>query len=199
MYVTLEQASLTGAISEAELTLAIEDGRISMENIRDVGVVTQTSLTRNPWAELHLSLGAGAVWTVAETCYLSGLELSEDAVVQAEPGSLVTLTVDGEETALEPGVYEGELVLEVREDPDYVPEETVEEASEISAPAASPSEAPAETAEEPASQAPSGQETVEPESETSAGSSRAPVFIGIVAAAVVLGGLGVAVRRRKKS
>jgi len=107
--------------------------------------------------------------------------------------------VDGEETALEPGVYEGELVLEVREDPDYVPEETAEEASEISAPAASSSEAPAETAEEPASQAPSGQETVEPESETSAGSSRAPVFIGIVAAAVVLGGLGVAVRCRKKS
>jgi len=107
--------------------------------------------------------------------------------------------VDGEETALEPGVYEGELVLEVREDPDYVPEETVEEASESSEPAAFPSEAPAETAEEPASQAPSGQESAAPESETSAGSSRTPVFIGIAAAVVVLGGLGVAVRCRKKS
>ena len=61
-----------------------------------------------------VKLGAGSVWTVTGTSYLTKLVVDADAVVQAPSGQSLTLTVDGTATALDPGAtYSGALTLTV--------------------------------------------------------------------------------------
>ena len=61
-----------------------------------------------------VKLGAGSVWTVTGTSYLTKLVVDADAVVQAPSGKSLTLTVDGTATALDPGAtYSGALTLTV--------------------------------------------------------------------------------------
>ena len=198
MNVTLSGASLTGAISSAELTLAIDDGSISFDNIRDVGVITRTVLTNNPWARLHLTLKSGAVWIPTETCYLSELTLAEDAVVKAEPGYLLKLTVDGEDASLDaPCSYAGKLVVEVLEDPDYVPEPEEETAEAASA------EVPEAVEPEPAVQAaetPMSADDTEPADAAEPEQSGVNPVIPAAAVAVAVIGIGAAailIKRRK--
>ena len=113
MVVTLDQARLEGAISSAELTLAIPDGAISFDNIRDVGVVAQTTLTYNPFARLHVSLINGSSWTVTKSCHLMELDLAQGTELIPPAGFGLRMTVDGVETPLEPGRYVGQILLEV--------------------------------------------------------------------------------------
>lgn len=127
MNVTLENAQLEGAISSAELTLAISDGNISFDNITDVGVVTDTALTYNEFANLNLSLTENAQWIVTEPCYLMALSLEEGSEICALPGYLVTMTVDGVETPLAAGEYTGEIMLDVLVDENYVEEAALPE------------------------------------------------------------------------
>lgn len=61
-------------------------------------------------------IGAGDTWEIAETIRLSKLTIAEDAAVKAPEGSSVTLTVNGVETGIAPGTYEGYIALTVTED-----------------------------------------------------------------------------------
>jgi hypothetical protein len=58
-----------------------------------------------------VSVDAGEVWTVTEITRLAKLTIAEDATVTAEAGSSLTLTVNGVETPIAPGVYRGKVVL----------------------------------------------------------------------------------------
>ncbi|MFC7260610.1 hypothetical protein [Streptomyces lutosisoli] len=61
-----------------------------------------------------VKLGAGSVWTVTGTSYLTKLVVDADASVLAPPGKSLTLTVDGTDTTLTPGTtYTGALTLTV--------------------------------------------------------------------------------------
>ena len=53
------------------------------------------------------------VWTITETTRLFGLTLTETGKIVAPEGKLVTLVYNGENIPLEPGQYEGDVVLEV--------------------------------------------------------------------------------------
>lgn len=187
MNVTLSGASLEGAISSAELTLAIEDGNISLDNILDVGVVTETVLTHNAFARLNVSLENGGTWTVTETSYLMGLDIGDGCAVEAQPGMLLKMTVDGAETPIEAGSYTGEIVLSVAVDESYVPEEPVS-IKEKPEPAGEQPEEPA-----PQEPVPTAQQEPQPvQNEKSTG-----VLIGVIALVVVLGA-GVIVFLKKK-
>ena len=62
------------------------------------------------------SLQAGATWVVDKTTHLNRLTVARDASITAPKGCSVTLTVDGVETGIRPGTYEGEIVLTVTKD-----------------------------------------------------------------------------------
>ncbi|MFG2967610.1 hypothetical protein ACGFZS_30500 [Streptomyces sp. NPDC048288] len=73
-------------------------------------------VTNTPQATVNngvlVKLGAGSVWTVTGTSYLTKLVVDADAVVRAPAGRTLTLTVDGTATALTPGTtYTGALTL----------------------------------------------------------------------------------------
>lgn len=188
MNVTLENAQLEGAISSAELTLAISDGNISFDNITDVGVVTDTTLTYNEFANLNLTLTENAQWTVTEPCYLMSLSLEEGSSITALPGYLVTMTVDGVETPLTAGEYTGEILLDVVVDENYV-EETPEEVS-LQEPEVQPEPTPEET------DAPT-QEVEDAPAETGSGSSTVIVVV-VVILVVVLAAVLVILKKKKK-
>ena len=62
--------------------------------------------------------GAGSVWTVTGTSYLTKLVVDANAAVRAPAGKRLTLTVDGAVTALSPGAtYSGALALTVTQRP----------------------------------------------------------------------------------
>ena len=59
------------------------------------------------------SVAPGAKWEVARTTALSELTVGEGASITAPAGHSVTMTVDGVETDIEPGTYNGKIVLTV--------------------------------------------------------------------------------------
>jgi len=56
-------------------------------------------------------LDAGSTWEVVETTELSNLVIADGAGIKAPEGSLLTMTVDGVETPIKAGTYEGMIVL----------------------------------------------------------------------------------------
>ncbi len=107
MNVTLSGATLTGAISSATLTLAIDDGNISMENITNVGVITDTVYESNENAKLNVNLENGAVWNVTEPSYLMSLTIDDTSAIN--DGDVY---VDGKKITPEAGTtYTGEIVV----------------------------------------------------------------------------------------
>ena len=81
MEVVLTNASVTGAITTSNATLAIPDGSITLDNIMDVGMLTNEYGVREDACYLNLTLAEGAVWNVTETSYLTGLTVEEGAVL----------------------------------------------------------------------------------------------------------------------
>ncbi|MER5427781.1 hypothetical protein [Streptomyces sp. NPDC002588] len=118
-------ASLQGQNLTVSLTGSTLEGVISASTAKH-GVSTITSaeyreiseVTNTPSAVVNngvlVTLGAGSVWTVTGTSYLSALTLAADATVTAPSGKTVTLTVDGTATELRAGsAYTGALTLTV--------------------------------------------------------------------------------------
>ena len=55
----------------------------------------------------------GSVWTVTYDSYLSSLTIGDDAAVKAADGQTLTMTVNGVQTPIAPGTYEGEIVITI--------------------------------------------------------------------------------------
>ena len=53
----------------------------------------------------------GSVWTVTHDSYLSALTIGNDAAVKAADGHTLSMTVNGVQTPIAPGTYEGEIVV----------------------------------------------------------------------------------------
>ncbi len=114
--VTFDAASITGVISSAWANHCDADGSVlpggtvieadsSLDCHLGIGRVINTAAptVNNP---VYLTLENGAVWTAEGTSYLSGLTIDETSAIEG-----ATMTVDGVETPVEPGVYEGEIVV----------------------------------------------------------------------------------------
>ena len=140
---------------------------------------------------LVMNLTDNAVWNVTGDCLLSSLTIGDDAVVEAQNGTL-EMTVDGEPTELAPGTYEGEIRISYTENEPVEAAASAEEsaASEIAAPAATPEapEAPAETPAE-ASEAPA-------ETSGKSGGAIAGLVIAILAVAAIV--VAVVMKKKKK-
>jgi len=54
---------------------------------------------------------SGSIWVVSETAELTGLVVEEGATIEAPEGFSVTMTVDSVETDIDPGSYQGDIVL----------------------------------------------------------------------------------------
>lgn len=61
-------------------------------------------------------IASGSTWEVAEITALDSLTIADGAVIKAPEGYSLTMTVDGVETGITPGEYEGEIVLTPTED-----------------------------------------------------------------------------------
>lgn len=108
--VNMKKTSLTGKISSA--LQAYRDGLavITVENRHELCNITQ-------WAAptvnngVVVTLDSESTWTVTGTCYITGLDMAEGSVVQAEEGKNLRVVVNGVETELTSGVYKGTIEL----------------------------------------------------------------------------------------
>ncbi len=55
----------------------------------------------------------GSVWTVTHDSYLSALTIGDGAAVKAADGQTLSMTVNGVQTPIAPGTYEGEIVITI--------------------------------------------------------------------------------------
>ena len=109
----LKNTRIEGVISAATaayregLTEIEEDLRLEMTNITQTAAPTVNN-------GVHVALDRYSSWIVTGTSYLTKLTLAEAAVVKAPAGKTLTMTVDGTETDILPGSYQGHIVLEVK-------------------------------------------------------------------------------------
>lgn len=62
------------------------------------------------------SFDKDSVWIVTHDSYLGNLTLESGARLQAPAGSSLRMTVDGKETAIQPGTYQGQIIIKVIKD-----------------------------------------------------------------------------------
>jgi hypothetical protein len=111
MVLGFDGSSVEGVLSASESRHAIST--ITSAEYAQLGHVTDTAqpVVDN---EVLVTLDGGSQWTVTGTSYLSRLTLSADSAVTAPAGSTVSMTVDGEPTAIEPGGdYSGAITISV--------------------------------------------------------------------------------------
>lgn len=112
MILTFEHATLEGAISlgMAHPTSGAEPTR---ETYRTIGEVVNTLGPDPSQCGLTLSLDGSSKWVVTKTSYLSSLTVGKGTVVSGRGDSPVRLIVNGVQTPLKPGTYQGNLVVQV--------------------------------------------------------------------------------------
>jgi hypothetical protein len=121
MNLVFENAQLTGAISTAipEHAVGPNGEEIVMQESKAlyylVGEQSQTLAASEHEGGANASFDAASSWTVDKTSYLTGLTLADGATVAAPDGYALTMTVDGQETPIAPGSYQGSIVLRVAE------------------------------------------------------------------------------------
>ena len=157
---------------------------------------------------LVMNLADNAVWNVTGDCLLSGLTIGDAAVLQGEDGE-ISMTVDGQETEIVPGTYEGEIRITYTANPVQEEAAPAEDATVVeddfppdSISAGEEFFAQQDTAEASSAQDAevSAEEQEAPAEETAEQTSRNPLgwIIGIAAVVAVLAGGGAVLHHRKK-
>jgi len=109
---TLKNTSIKGIISSALQFYRDGVEFISPINKFEVGNITQEAApTVNNG--VTVALDADSAWIVTGTSYITKLEISNGAEVAPLEGKTLTLTVDGKETPIAAGTYQGKIVLTV--------------------------------------------------------------------------------------
>ncbi len=108
MGLTFVNSDIEGVISASQTQHRLST--ITAEQYHELGMVTNTpSPAVNNGVIVALT---GSTWTVTDRCYLTGLTMDADSVVQAPGGQSVTMTVDGVATPIAPdNTYTGAIVL----------------------------------------------------------------------------------------
>ena len=105
----LVNAKVTGIISSADFAYKEGLTQITPENREELSNITQTA-AKPINNGVILSVDGTSTWVVTGTSFLTKLVIEEGAVITGASGA-VRMTVDGTETALEPGTYTG--VIEI--------------------------------------------------------------------------------------
>jgi len=88
---------------------------------RTLAAIFVTAILVTPFTSLDAAVVAsktiatGLIWVVDKTTSLNSLTIEDGAFVMAPSGHSVTMTIDGVETGIAPGVYKGDIVLTVTE------------------------------------------------------------------------------------
>lgn len=115
--VSFQNASIKGAITTAVTERLAEDLTMADSDLYDlIGQVIHTycAVPGDPYG-LKASFDGSSKWVVTETSYLNRLAIAEGAVITAPACHSLAMTVDGIETAIGAGTYEGAIVLFVTE------------------------------------------------------------------------------------
>jgi hypothetical protein len=111
-----ENAKLTGVISATSIIHVDEKGDQNTHFTKDeyyhLGHVANKAYY-NGANDIDVTLEGDAVWTVTGESIISGLTIGKKAKIKAPRGADVTMTVDGKETPIKAGTYEGKIVLTV--------------------------------------------------------------------------------------
>ena len=107
-----ENTAITGAITTST---AVPVGEPSYEKYYLIGEVIHTYCATEDEHGIKVSLDGKSTWTVDKTSYLTGLTIAQGATVNAPEGLGLTMTVDGKETPIAAGTYEGKIVLQVED------------------------------------------------------------------------------------
>jgi hypothetical protein len=118
MIVTFENATINGAITTAS-TKSLAEG-LTMDDSDYYYLIGQVVHTYGPPESsdaygMVVTFDESSKWMVTKTSYLTSLNIAEGAAITAAPCSSVNMTVDGVETVIEPGLYEGDIVITVTE------------------------------------------------------------------------------------
>ena len=105
--VTLDGSTVTGAISLGQDTWEVTHFASGDTASQEIGyaAATELGMFREGGAGLSLTLENGSVWNVSETSYLTKLTVDASSSVSG------TMTVNGAETPIAAGTYEGEIVV----------------------------------------------------------------------------------------
>jgi hypothetical protein len=97
------QALVGGTVIKADSTL---DCHLGMGRLKNTAAPT----VNNP---VYLTLAKGSTWTAPGASYISRLVIDESSSIKAADGA-VTMTVNGIETPIKAGAYEGKIVIATR-------------------------------------------------------------------------------------
>jgi hypothetical protein len=116
--VTLKNATLTGAITTADVEMAKGPNgeEITMETphlYQLIGEVKNTYGATDAAYGLAVSLDKESKWIVGKTSYLTKLTIAKKGTVIAPEGYRLVMTLDGIETLLGSGDYNGKIVLAI--------------------------------------------------------------------------------------
>jgi hypothetical protein len=113
MIVRLENVSITGVIStsKAKDRAGIDGVELGRETCGYIGEIEHALCASGDDYGLKVSLDGKTRWQVNDTSFMTALSISKGAVISSPDGFSVTLMVDGRETPITPGVYEGKIEL----------------------------------------------------------------------------------------
>ncbi|MBT0670457.1 hypothetical protein HT136_18990 [Novosphingobium profundi] len=112
MILDFEDATIAGRISTSRAS-PVSGVAPDAKTYREVGHVANVAVPAGGKPDaLVLHLGKGSQWTVTGTSYLTELSLDPQAKISAAKGRLV-MRIDGKPKAITPGVYRGEIVLDL--------------------------------------------------------------------------------------
>ena len=113
LVVSLEGSKITGAISLGQDTWEVTHFASGANTSQSIGyaISTKLGMYREDDFGLDLTLDGASTWNVTEDSYLTSLTIEEGAQIIGADGEAAVMTVNGTETPIEAGTYEGEIVI----------------------------------------------------------------------------------------
>jgi len=116
MDISLEKATLTGAITTANATLAAHNTPTKTPVKSKYYMIGEVKNIFAPSSEkygLKVSVDGASQWTVDQTSYLTELNVADGATISAPKGFSLKMKVNGADTSIKAGTYTGKIVLQV--------------------------------------------------------------------------------------
>jgi len=113
--VNFENVAITGAITTATSVAQsdIDGVKLTKKNYMYIGAVKNTYCATDEKYGMKVSLDGKSRWVVEENSYLTGLDISEGAVIAAPDGYKLSMTVNGVKKEIKAGRYSGKISLSV--------------------------------------------------------------------------------------
>ncbi len=114
--VTLDGSQITGTISLGSDIWAVTHFASGANASQDIGYAESTELGafHEDGYGLSLAVTNGSTWIVTEDSYLTSLVIDETSTIEGSDGASVELLIDGIETDMAAGTYEGEIVIDIQ-------------------------------------------------------------------------------------